>query len=559
MSAQSELSKNRMELVSRLKDVELDRDMALGELEVVEAKIQKAETRRDRVKPEIFQKVVAGYIEKRDELKEQVAGFDHRIVDIKEELEEIRVAEKQEQERREQEERERRELEERKRREAEELADLEKNLAWLREKKEQVQNQMVEPSDTIEEMEFRNEMEEFETPEDFRAAITPAREQLEELKAGLRQVDHKMAKLANRRAELGGEAQADFQETRSFGGASMGSIVDEVSPIDEQASEVAIPEEVEDAYESPAASEALEAEDDDEELYDPLTDVAEKAPEEAPAPPESQFDPNLIETKPYDAVEEEELYEPDEVFEPEEIIEDEVEEISEPAPADGPDPMAETIKAPVYVEPETEDDDDEGGMTVEEEIVETSIETEMETGEIDEEVISEELIEDEESLIEAASDAASAAVNEAIEGAIAPLSEEDKEFFGDMEAESEAVEHDGASEQEKQFFSDAADTSVVLNSSIVLQDPSGKQQVFELVHDIMIVGSAGLGDVDIHIPHPSVDKKHARIKLERGHYVVKDLRSKNGTFVNGKKVRKSRLNHMDKLKFGDIFFQVRLP
>ncbi len=551
MSAQSELTKNRIELGSRLKDVELDRDMVAGELEIVETKIQKAETRRDRVKPKIFEKVVAGYFEKRNELKEQVAGFDHQIAGISEKLEKARVAEKLEQERR--------KLEERKRREAEELADIEKNLAWLREKKEQVQNQMVEPSDTIEEMEFRNEMEEFETPEEFEAAVVPAREQLEEMKVELRQIDRKMAKLANRCAELGGEAQADFQDTGSFGEASMGSIVDGVSPIDEQASDVEMPEEVEDAYESPAASEALEAEDDDEELYDPLTDVAEEVPEEAPAPPESRFDPNLIETKPYDAVEEEELYEPDDVFEPEEIIEDEVEEISEPAPADGPDPMAETIKAPVYVEPETEDADDEGDMTVEEEIIETPMETEVETGEIDEEIISEELIEDEEGLLEAASDAASAAVNEAIEDAIAPLSDEDKEFFGDMETESEAVEPDDTSEQEKQFFSDAADSSVVLSSSIVMQDPSGKQQVFELAHDIMIVGSAGMGDVDIHIPHPSVDKKHARIKLERGHYVVKDLRSKNGTFVNGKKVRKSRLNHMDKLKFGDIFFQVRLP
>ncbi|MBZ0271557.1 FHA domain-containing protein, partial [bacterium] len=115
------------------------------------------------------------------------------------------------------------------------------------------------------------------------------------------------------------------------------------------------------------------------------------------------------------------------------------------------------------------------------------------------------------------------------------------------------------SDLERDFFSgEGGDGRFFANPALILHDPGGHERVFELVHDNMVIGSAGLGDVDIFVGHKSVDKKHARIRMEHGRYVIKDLGSHGGTFINGKRVRKERLNHLDKLKVGDVFFQVRL-
>src|SRR2546423_14284760 len=53
---------------------------------------------------------------------------------------------------------------------------------------------------------------------------------------------------------------------------------------------------------------------------------------------------------------------------------------------------------------------------------------------------------------------------------------------------------------------------------------------------------------------PQVDTRvsayHAEIRFSKGHYVVVDVGSSNGTLLNGKMVRQHRLRSGDKLRFG---------
>ena len=56
---------------------------------------------------------------------------------------------------------------------------------------------------------------------------------------------------------------------------------------------------------------------------------------------------------------------------------------------------------------------------------------------------------------------------------------------------------------------------------------------------------------DIVITNPSVSNKHARINIENGCFVT-DLRSSNGTFLNGKKVLHAKLKGGDIINFASI-------
>lgn len=63
---------------------------------------------------------------------------------------------------------------------------------------------------------------------------------------------------------------------------------------------------------------------------------------------------------------------------------------------------------------------------------------------------------------------------------------------------------------------------------------------------------------DLHIDNLSVSKNHARIVREKDAFVVEDLKSTNGTYVNEKIVAKQKLNHGDVITIGKHSLEVLL-
>ena len=55
---------------------------------------------------------------------------------------------------------------------------------------------------------------------------------------------------------------------------------------------------------------------------------------------------------------------------------------------------------------------------------------------------------------------------------------------------------------------------------------------------------------DVKIDHPAVSSIHARIIRERGGFVLEDANSTNGTFLNGKKTKRSIINSTDEITIG---------
>jgi pSer/pThr/pTyr-binding forkhead associated (FHA) protein len=57
-------------------------------------------------------------------------------------------------------------------------------------------------------------------------------------------------------------------------------------------------------------------------------------------------------------------------------------------------------------------------------------------------------------------------------------------------------------------------------------------------------------DNNVELKDPDVARYHARIVHERGSYVVEDLDSTTGTWVNGQRTKRSPLNHGDVVRVG---------
>jgi len=84
---------------------------------------------------------------------------------------------------------------------------------------------------------------------------------------------------------------------------------------------------------------------------------------------------------------------------------------------------------------------------------------------------------------------------------------------------------------------------------LALDREASGTRLLVLARDEAIVGSAE--GSPLHLEEPSVAYRHATIRYARGRYYVVDLKSAEGTFVNGRRIRrKQALKHGDVIRFG---------
>lgn len=93
---------------------------------------------------------------------------------------------------------------------------------------------------------------------------------------------------------------------------------------------------------------------------------------------------------------------------------------------------------------------------------------------------------------------------------------------------------------------------------LVCRARSGATQTFTLKGEQTLMGrDPGLG---VSVTMEGISRRHAKISFDGKNYWIEDLRSTNGTFLNGAPVQKDRLRHLDVITLGkklDLLFVLR--
>jgi pSer/pThr/pTyr-binding forkhead associated (FHA) protein len=69
--------------------------------------------------------------------------------------------------------------------------------------------------------------------------------------------------------------------------------------------------------------------------------------------------------------------------------------------------------------------------------------------------------------------------------------------------------------------------------------------------DCFVIGRES--DCHLAIPNQAVSNRHAQFRLQDGQWSIEDLRSRNGTWVNGQRIRsRTPLSHNDEIRILDF-------
>jgi len=94
--------------------------------------------------------------------------------------------------------------------------------------------------------------------------------------------------------------------------------------------------------------------------------------------------------------------------------------------------------------------------------------------------------------------------------------------------------------------------------AIVISEKGGgeRREIFDK-HEINVGRVQGN---DLMLPKGNVSKRHARLLFRDGRFIVTDLKSTNGTYVNGRKIAQATIvREGDKIYVGDFVLRVELP
>jgi len=95
-----------------------------------------------------------------------------------------------------------------------------------------------------------------------------------------------------------------------------------------------------------------------------------------------------------------------------------------------------------------------------------------------------------------------------------------------------------------------------MDVNLVLFKKDGAQQAFSLPSNITIIGRRH--DCDLCIPLMPVSRKHCQLSQNKEALKIRDLDSRNGTFLNGKRIEEETLKAGDYIKIGPLTFLLQI-
>ncbi|MBZ0271792.1 hypothetical protein K8I61_07125, partial [bacterium] len=203
------------DLRDRIAQLEMRRDELNADVDAANAKLEKAESKRGKVRPEVFEKVVAEYAHAKSESEAARAKIDREAVSLRVDLDlaETTLREREEAARLAEEAARRAEEEARRRAESATLPpaerqEIERRIEEYRAESGRIESELEEPDKALEELEFRRDMDEFATDDEYEKAVGPVRETIERLRGRLAQIEGESAELRKTLEEDAAKAQA---------------------------------------------------------------------------------------------------------------------------------------------------------------------------------------------------------------------------------------------------------------------------------------------------------------------------------------------------------------
>jgi hypothetical protein len=85
---------------------------------------------------------------------------------------------------------------------------------------------------------------------------------------------------------------------------------------------------------------------------------------------------------------------------------------------------------------------------------------------------------------------------------------------------------------------------------LLIREPTQAKHLFETTNQTQLtIGRSIENGLSLH--HASVSRVHAALYESSGKWTIEDLKSRNGTFVNGRRVKRAALRTTDTVRIGD--------
>ncbi|MBN2314692.1 MAG: FHA domain-containing protein [Sedimentisphaerales bacterium] len=95
-----------------------------------------------------------------------------------------------------------------------------------------------------------------------------------------------------------------------------------------------------------------------------------------------------------------------------------------------------------------------------------------------------------------------------------------------------------------------------MDANLVLFKKDGSQKAFSLPSDLTVIGRRH--DCDLYIPLKSVSRRHCQLSQNNEAIKIRDLDSKVGTFVNGKRISDATVQAGDYITIGPLTFLLQI-
>lgn len=95
-----------------------------------------------------------------------------------------------------------------------------------------------------------------------------------------------------------------------------------------------------------------------------------------------------------------------------------------------------------------------------------------------------------------------------------------------------------------------------MDVNLVLFKKDGSQQSFSLPSNTTVIGRRH--DCDLCVPLMVVSRRHCQLLQNNESVKIRDLDSKSGTFLNGRRIEEAKLKAGDYIRIGPLTFQLQI-